>query len=163
MIKNIISIVIPSYNQGPFIEETIQSILSQEGDFYIDCIIIDGASKDHSVSIIAKYASLLSENCPLKTYAGTQWYFKKEKNFPWNNCLGIRYTWLSEKDSGQVNALKKGFRLACGHIYSWLNSDDIYIHPHVFQKVITTFRADPRLELLCGDGIFISETGQETG
>lgn len=160
---NIITIVTPSYNQGEFIEETIRSILIQEGDFYIDYIIIDGASSDNSVSIIEKYETLLRENCRTGEYAGLKWYVRGEKNFRWNNCLGIRYRWLSEKDNGQVDALKKGFRLAGGDIYGWLNSDDIYIHPGVFQKVVAYFSAEPGLEMLCGDGIFISKTGQETG
>ncbi|HLP48795.1 MAG TPA: glycosyltransferase [Candidatus Kapabacteria bacterium] len=160
---NIITIVTPSYNQGEFIEETIRSVLIQEGDFYIDYIIIDGASSDNSVSIIEKYETLLRENCRTGEYAGLKWYVRGEKNFRWNNCLGIRYRWLSEKDNGQVDALKKGFRLAGGDIYGWLNSDDIYIHPGVFRKVMAYFAAEPGLELLCGDGIFISKTGQETG
>ncbi|HLP57447.1 MAG TPA: glycosyltransferase [Candidatus Deferrimicrobium sp.] len=160
---NIITIVTPSYNQGEFIEETIRSILIQEGDFYIDYIIIDGASSDNSVSIIEKYETLLRENCRTGEYAGLKWYVRGEKNFRWNNCLGIRYRWLSEKDNGQVDALKKGFRMAGGDIYGWLNSDDIYIHPGVFRKVMAYFAAEPGLELLCGDGIFISKTGQETG
>lgn len=163
MAKNIISIVTPSYNQGGFIEETIQSVLRQEGNFYIDYIIIDGASSDNSTIIIKKYESILRENCRVSTYAGLDWYISDEKNFRWHNCLGIRYHWLSEKDSGQVEALKKGFRLACGDIYCWLNSDDIYIHPGVFQKVVDYFAEEPGIELLSGDGIYISKTGQQTG
>jgi glycosyltransferase involved in cell wall biosynthesis len=58
-----ITIVTPSYNQGEFIEETIQSILVQKGDFFIDYIIMDGGSEDESVEIIKEYETLLKENC----------------------------------------------------------------------------------------------------
>jgi glycosyltransferase involved in cell wall biosynthesis len=32
--------------------------------------------------------------------------------------------WISERDSGQSEALNKGFRWAKGEIIGWLNSDD---------------------------------------
>ena len=35
--------------------------------------------------------------------------------------------WESEKDSGQAHALNKGFALATGTIFGWLNSDDYYL------------------------------------
>ena len=60
--KIIISIVTPSYNQGEFISETIQSVISQEGNFYIDYIIMDGNSSDNSIEIIKKYENKLKVN-----------------------------------------------------------------------------------------------------
>ena len=47
-----ISIVTPSFNQGVFLAETIESVISQAGNFIIDYIIVDGASSDNSVDII---------------------------------------------------------------------------------------------------------------
>jgi glycosyltransferase involved in cell wall biosynthesis len=35
--------------------------------------------------------------------------------------------WLSEPDDGQSAAIRKGFNLAQGEIFGWLNSDDYYL------------------------------------
>ncbi len=50
-----ISVVIPSYNQGCYIEETILSILNQKYP-KIELIIIDGQSKDNTLNVIKKYS-----------------------------------------------------------------------------------------------------------
>lgn len=54
-----ITIVTPNYNGGEFLEETIQSVLSQNYP-NLEYIIIDGGSSDNSVAIIKKYESQLA-------------------------------------------------------------------------------------------------------
>jgi glycosyltransferase involved in cell wall biosynthesis len=55
--KPLVSIIVPSFNQGRFIRETLDSILQQ--DYRpIQVIIIDGASGDETVAILKSYGDL---------------------------------------------------------------------------------------------------------
>jgi glycosyltransferase involved in cell wall biosynthesis len=46
--------------------------------------------------------------------------------------------WISEKDNGQSDALKKGLKIATGDILGWINSDDYYL-PDTFNDVSFRF------------------------
>lgn len=51
----LVTIVTPSYNQGRFIRDTIESVLTQDYP-YIEYIIMDGASKDETAEVVSGYA-----------------------------------------------------------------------------------------------------------
>lgn len=136
----VITIITPSYNQGGFLAETIESVIGQEGDFSIDYIIVDGGSSDNSVAIIKGYEARL--------HCG-EWPVK---------CRGITYRWVSEPDKGQTDALAKGFRMAEGVASAWLNSDDTYL-PGTLQTVVDFFRAHPDTGLVYGDATYIDAEG----
>lgn len=87
-----ISIVTPSFNQGRYISETIESVISQ-GYPNLEYIVVDGGSTDET-------GAILSERQDAFTHL------------------------IIEPDRGQSDALNKGFRLATGEIFCWLNSDD---------------------------------------
>lgn len=67
--------------------------------------------------------------------------------------------WVSEPDQGQSHAINKGFRLATGEIFGWLNSDDWY-HPGALQAVACAFAANPDAGAVVGASEMVAETGQ---
>jgi len=139
-----ISIITPSYNQCEFLAETIESVIRQEGDFYLDYIIVDGGSTDDSVNIIKHYANLLDEN---------RWVIK---------CKGLRFRWFSEADHGQADAIMKGFHLAEGEILAWLNSDDTYLGG-TLARVVDVFTENPQVMVTYGRSYYTNSTGEIIG
>ena len=103
MIKNRpkISIVTPSFNQGHFIEETIDSVLSQQYP-NLEYIIIDGGSTDNSIEIIKKYAKHLH-----------YWVSAKDNgqshaiNKGLSRASGTVFNWLNSDDTYTEGTLKR--------------------------------------------------------
>lgn len=87
-----ISIVTPSLNQGPFIEEAIRSVLLQ-GYPNLEYVIIDGGSTDGSVDTIKKYERFV------KTWVSEPddgQYQALNKGI--SHCTGEIFNWINSDD-----------------------------------------------------------------
>lgn len=84
-----ISIVTPSYNQAEYIGRTLESVLSQKGDFDLEYIIMDGGSDDGTVDILEQYQSDVDSG----KYTGLQG--------------SLSFSWVSQSDKGQSDAINK--------------------------------------------------------
>ena len=95
-----ITIITPSYNQGQFLEQTIDSVLSQQYS-NLEYMIFDGGSTDNSVQIIKKYEKYLS-----------YWESNKDKgqsdaiNKGLKIATGDIVNWLNSDDYYEPMALK---------------------------------------------------------
>ncbi len=96
-----ISIVTPSYNQSPFLEQTIRSVLEQ-GVSGLEYFIVDGGSTDSSVEIIRRHE---------KQLAG--WVSEKDQgqadaiNKGFKASSGEIIAWLNSDDIYQPGAIQK--------------------------------------------------------
>jgi glycosyltransferase involved in cell wall biosynthesis len=125
-----ISIITVSYNSSDTIQETIESVLSQQ-DCNIEYIVVDGKSKDGTVDII-------------------------KKNEPRFNG---RMRWISEPDQGIYDALNKGIRLATGDIIGFLHSDDVFASSSVIKTIQETFEKT-NADIAYGDLIYLDNKNQ---
>jgi glycosyltransferase involved in cell wall biosynthesis len=125
-----ISIVTNSLNQGRFIAETLESVRTQNYP-EVEHLVLDGQSTDGTLDLLKG------------TTINPVWRHVK---------------WWSEADSGQSEAMNKGFRRATGEIIGWLNSDDRYC-PGALDRVAKIFARNPNVDVVYGDYTFMEEDG----
>ncbi|PZO38690.1 MAG: hypothetical protein DCF19_15930 [Pseudanabaena frigida] len=96
-----ISIVMPSYNQGKYVEETIRSVLLQNYP-NLEFIVCDGGSTDNTIEILEKYSPWLSF-----------WQSKKDRgqghaiNLGFSLASGDYFGWINSDDFYSPNCLYK--------------------------------------------------------
>lgn len=111
----LVSIITVCYNSEQTIRDTIESVLNQDYD-RIEYLIIDGESKDGTVSIANSYQERFRER-------------------------GYIYRIVSEKDAGLYDAMNKGIRQAGGALIGIINSDDWY-EPEAVRTAVEAYREE---------------------
>jgi Glycosyl transferase family 2 len=104
----LVSIVTPSYNQGHYIEETIQSVLNQDYP-NLEYLVVDGGSSDNTVEILKKYEGCLT------------WISEKDQgqadaiNKGFQMAKGAIVAWLNSDDTYLPGAVQTSVRYLEAH------------------------------------------------
>jgi hypothetical protein len=92
----LVSIIVPSYNQGKFLPATLKSVFDQ--DYRpLEVVVVDGGSTDDTVEVLKRAAAEHPE-----------------------------LNWISEPDDGPADAMNKGLGMISGEIAGIQSSDDVY-------------------------------------
>ena len=136
------SIVTPNYNYGRFLKKALESVLAQAdapGTPEIEHIVVDGGSTDDSVAILKEWAA----------FAAAQ---------PAAKAGRYSFSFVSEPDQGQTDAINKGLRRATGDIVAWLNADEWYL-PGKLALAAAEFAKHPSTDFLYGEPLFVDKDG----
>lgn len=126
-----ISIITVTFNRANVIHNAIEGVLRQKYKNY-EYIIVDGASKDHTIDILKEY----------------------EQKFEG------RMRWISEPDKGLYDAINKGIKMATGDVVGIINSDDFFHIDESFNIIADAFKNDDA-EAIYGDTRLLFDNGHE--
>jgi glycosyltransferase involved in cell wall biosynthesis len=150
-----LSIITPSFNQGRFIQDCIESVRSQAETvgLEVEHLVVDACSTDETVSVLQEWQNTVekSEGEKVKSCSQPSTLDPRPSTQPTRN-YSFQYT--SEPDKGQTDAINKGFRKSTGDWVMWLNADD-YLLPGALEQVVSFAAKHPDADVLYGDCLFV--------
>jgi len=124
-----ISVVMPSLNQGRFIDEAIRSVLGGHPPD-VELYVADGGSTDGTQE---RLQSLASE-------------------------FGAALRWSSQRDGGPAEAVNRAIAQSRAPLIGWLNSDDLYAEGAI-ARALAHFEAAPGHLMVYGEGEHVDVAG----
>jgi len=117
MSKYKVSVIIPIYNVEDYLEESIQSVISQTIGFEnIELILVNDGSPDNSGAICEKYEKLYPDNV----------------------------VYINQKNAGVSAARNNGLKAARGEFINFLDADDKF-EPDTFATAVKLFKKYPEI------------------
>lgn len=138
-----ISIITITYNAEKVLEKTMLSVLQQTNHDF-EYIIIDGNSKDTTVSIIKKYEQKIANG-----------------DFP--GVVSAQFKWISEPDQGIYDAMNKGIKHSTGDFVWFMNAGDKIYSTETLQQIQELLDIEPECDFIYGQSIMIDQNDKEIG
>jgi len=110
--KPLISVITITYQAEANFRQTAESVLGQTYSNF-EYLIIDGNSKDDTVSLIKEYESKFC-------------------------ARGIPFRWISEPDNGIYDAMNKGIKMASGDYVWFMNAGDSIASSECMEEILKT-------------------------
>lgn len=142
MNNKVIYVVTACRNSVDTINETITSVVNQAGEFFIRYHIQDAESTDGTVEVLHK------------------WKERIENGFVCS-CLGINFTYASEKDGGMYEGINKAVKhldIKEPGFMTWINADDIIL-PRTFATIVKIQKDIPDVNWVTGTYCCLSVDG----
>lgn len=133
----LVSVLLISYNHAAFINEALEGIISQTGDFRVDLIIGDDCSADETLSKINSYLHEIEDN-PFISYR----ILKDSSN------LGLEQNY------------KRCFRAVEGDFLAVCEGDDYWVSPYKIISQLNTLLLNSHLAYCFNDLIMLDEASQ---
>ena len=132
--NKLVSVIIPFFNAGKFLDETIASVFAQTYEHW-QLLLIDDGSSDASTDIARRCA---------EEYPGRVYYFDHHQH----------------RNRGVCFSRNLGVRKAEGEYVALLDADDVWL-PHKLERQLAIFRAHPAAGLVFGvSQYWVSWTGE---
>ena len=113
MEKDLVSIITPCFNTGSYVHRLLDSVLNQTYP-NIEMFVIDDGSTDNTAKVIGSYIPRFQDK-------------------------GYSLRLISQENSGQSVAIKKGLKLINGKYVVWPDSDDFYASSSAIEQMVSTF------------------------
>lgn len=130
-----VSVIVPIYNQAPFIRETVESVLAQDHP-NVELVLSDDGSTDGTTDILRDYAERTPDRVVLVA---------------------------SERNTGIAGAFNRALEAHSGDLVAWLGGDDVML-PGKLSRQVEVLSARPDATGCCHDAeVFDSDSGRVYG
>ena len=135
MERNLVSVIIPTYNRSQYLGETLESIIDQTYEQW-ECLVIDDGSNDETEDLMIGY----------ENKDGRITYRKRPDSF----------------SKGANGSRNYGLTLSKGEFIAFCDDDDYWL-PTKLEKQIPVFKDFPKVGLVTSNLEFVASDGIRTG
>lgn len=152
-----LSLITACWNSEATIGRTLQSVLSQVGEYGLEHVIQDGGSTDSTLGMIEDYSQGTISGVvsgEVGGLSGEVGVVSGEVGCEANALPTkphISVSAKSEKDAGFYDAINKAVARSTGDIVGLINADDWLADDRVLADVVKLFEADPELDAVYAD------------